>query len=353
MKIYSNFLSGKIKVISLVSNHVKLALEVDNHTKKGQWFYFKVYSTKNTKLIIELNVKNSYYNGWEDYNVFISYDQKAWFTVRTSFDGENISFFIFLRNNILFASYLIPFSFEKYRNLKSYLNNFDYCSTVSLGITKLGNILQLISCKKRSALKKVWFISQQHSGETLGQFILDSFLHNLVNEYNQLLDTYEFFVIHNANPDGTFLGNMRHNSEGVDLNRAWHNSLTKSLEVTLILQRMQKEGVDILIDLHCDELSDKIYYVPPIIRDHDFSLQQRKFEKCLIKSAKIKKLDNINAIKGANDPGMLVNYAPKLFNCVTVLIELPCKFQVGINVERLLHKVGIAFLQALEAFQDN
>lgn len=63
-------------------------------------------------------------------------------------------------------------------------------------------------------------MGRQHPGETVGSFVLEGFINNLLKD-TKLLKTYEVILIPMVNPDGVIYGNFRTNLAGFDLNRQW------------------------------------------------------------------------------------------------------------------------------------
>ena len=69
-----------------------------------------------------------------------------------------------------------------------------------------------------------------------------------------LLAAADLYLIPNMNPDGAFLGHLRTNFKGKDLNRAWQDaSVELSPEVFFAQSQMKQHGVDAFIDVHGDE----------------------------------------------------------------------------------------------------
>lgn len=67
-------------------------------------------------------------------------------------------------------------------------------------------------------------LGRQHPPEVTGALALISFVNQLTqnNKYQQAFSNrFNVLIIPNLNPDGVALGNWRHNSKGVDLNRDW------------------------------------------------------------------------------------------------------------------------------------
>ena len=72
----------------------------------------------------------------------------------------------------------------------------------------------------------------------------------------QYLEKYKIATLHivpNVNPDGSYLGNLRSNATGVNLNREWANPSLDRSPVFCVRHLMEQSGVDLCIDVHGDE----------------------------------------------------------------------------------------------------
>ncbi len=71
----------------------------------------------------------------------------------------------------------------------------------------------------------------------------------------KLLQEACFYIIPNMNIDGAIAGNLRASASGVNLNREWQApSPKKSPEVYHTLKKMDETGVDLMLDVHGDEV---------------------------------------------------------------------------------------------------
>ena len=92
----------------------------------------------------------------------------------------------------------------------------------------------------------------------MAEWCAEGMIARLLDEHDgvgrELLDKAVFYIVPNMNPDGSVRGHLRTNAAGVNLNREWQNpSLNQSPEVYLVLQEMERVGVDMYLDLHGDE----------------------------------------------------------------------------------------------------
>lgn len=105
--------------------------------------------------------------------------------------------------------------------------------------------------------RKLWLIAQQHPGEHMAEWFMEGVIDRLqANDatVQKLLEKADLYLIPNMNPDGAFLGHLRTNFKGKDLNRAWQDaSVEASPEVFFAQAQMKQYGVDAFIDVHGDE----------------------------------------------------------------------------------------------------
>ena len=91
------------------------------------------------------------------------------------------------------------------------------CHTIS------NNAIPYIKIRHKDNFSKntIFLIGRQHPGETVGSYVLEGFVKELIRNNKFLLKKYEFIVIPMINPDGVIYGNFRTNLAGFDLNRQW------------------------------------------------------------------------------------------------------------------------------------
>ena len=84
--------------------------------------------------------------------------------------------------------------------------------------------------------------------------LLDRLLNHQDGAVRSLLQRAVLYAVPNMNPDGSVLGNLRVNSQGVNLNREWENpSMEKSPEVFYVRNMMIKSKIRFCLDVHGDE----------------------------------------------------------------------------------------------------
>lgn len=262
MHISSNFDSGNIQVVKAEDHtDIQLTIRQDHQSEFYQWFHFRLQSTPFISHNININALNqsAYPEGWKDYYVVASYDRQEWFRVESEFDGERLQFEFTPEHDSVYFAYFAPYSYERHLDLISSAQVTFDCRHKLLGQSLDGRDISLLIIGEADAKKpKVWITARQHPGETMAEWCAEGMIARLLDEHDgvgrELLDKAVFYIVPNMNPDGSVRGHLRTNAAGVNLNREWQNpSLNQSPEVYLVLQEMERVGVDMYLDLHGDE----------------------------------------------------------------------------------------------------
>ncbi len=262
MKISSNFDGGNISVLSIDSmDDIQLEIRKDTLSEFSQWFYFRMQGAAGYPCSVKImNAGDTFEpDGWKDYNVVASYDRMNWFRVPTSFDGKILSFDHTPQFNSVFYAYFVPFSYEQHLDMIHTAQISPLCVLESLGNTVQGRDIDLLTIGDPGEdKKKIWFIARQHPGETMASWFMEGLIDRLLDENDavsrKVLQKAVFYIVPNINVDGSVLGNLRVNAAGKNLNREWANpSQSESPEVYHVLNRMEKNGVDLNLDIHGDE----------------------------------------------------------------------------------------------------
>ena len=262
MKISTHFDGGAIIVKDLSDpEHIRLNLRPDNASEFKQWFYFRLQGAAYTHCVMHFENAHeaAYPEGWKEYQAFASYDRQKWFRVPSVYEnGELIINHTPLANSVYYA-YFEPYTYEQHLNLLGEAQSSGLCQIDDLGNTIQGRDLNLLTIGNQAESDlKVWVIARQHPGETMAEWFMEGFLARLLDPQDPtartLLDKATFYVVPNMNPDGSFLGNLRTNAAGANLNREWlAPSLEKSPEVYYVREKMHETGVDLFLDIHGDE----------------------------------------------------------------------------------------------------
>ena len=211
----------------------------------------------------------------------------------------------------------------------------------------------------------LWFIARQHPGETMAEWWMEGVIESLCDPYDPharaLLQKATLHLVPNMNPDGSFLGNLRTNAVGANLNREWKApSPERSPEVLCVRNEMHMTGVDLALDVHGDEsIPYNFFSGPDGIPSYTQKIQHiyKTFTQLLLDRS-----PDFQTAYGypKTPPGranmtVCSNYIAETFNCVAITIEQPFKDsnitpmpEYGWSPQRAKH-FGAATLRACAA----
>lgn len=256
------FDSGNIQVLDASNpEQVHLAIRPDSHSGHFQWFHFKVDGLTpghTHRFSLDNASQSSYPNAWSGYQAVASYDQQVWFRVPSRFDGEALHFELQATQTQVWFAYFEPYSRTRHNQLIDRAQQLPGVELLAHGRSVQGRDIPLLRAGDGATGKrKLWLIAQQHPGEHMAEWFMEGVIERLKANDAQiqaLLAQADLYLIPNMNPDGAFLGHLRTNFKGQDLNRAWQSaSVDTSPEVLFAQAQMKQYGVDAFIDVHGDE----------------------------------------------------------------------------------------------------
>ncbi len=372
LKISTQFDGGNIEIVDISDPaNIQLKLPKDNAADFRQWFYFRVQGVAYQNLGINfINVKESAYpEGWEDYAAMCSYDRLNWFRVPTDYENGILSINHTPLANSVYYAYFEPYSYEQHLNLLGNSQSSGLCQIDDLGSTLQGRDINLLTIGNQAASDlKIWIIARQHPGETMAEWFVEGLLGRLLDDQDPtsraLLDCATFYIVPNMNPDGSFLGNLRTNAAGANLNREWLDpSLDRSPEVYYVREKMQETGVDLFLDIHGDESIPYVFLSGnegiPSFNTGLAQLQQQFVQAFLAASPDFQnKYGYEKDEPGQADLSIATAYVGERFNCLAYTLEMPFKDNhqwpdddYGWNGQRSL-RLGEAILSPIYAMVD-
>lgn len=266
--------NGNIVVMNAENNDtIRLMIKPDsNNARFLQWFHYDLQGTPGQTYVMHIeNAGKASYPGWntyEAYQAYASYDNEIWFNLDTVYDETSgrLTMKLPLEQENIKIAFFPPYTYEMHKALIDRARHIPHCQISSLGQThpeedgQAGRDITLLTFGDDDANKKrIWLIARQHPGEPQAEWYAEGLIEYL-GEHPELLNEYTFYVVPNMNPDGTYLGHLRTNKEGADLNRMWQDpTLDKSPEVYYVMERMKQTGVDLFVDIHSDEIIPKAF----------------------------------------------------------------------------------------------
>ena len=254
MHITSAFDSGNIEVVELSGDTARLRIRQDTESDFYQWFNFRVSGAKGRA--VNLRIENAsgaaYPKGWEGYNACISADRESWTRLPgTAFDGEALTLEFTPDSDLVQIAYFAPYTYDRHLDLVAGMAKRDGVKHRVLGQTLQGRPMDAFTIGEGAL--DVWVIARQHPGESMAEWWMEGFLDALLlNADAQAL--MRFHVVPNMNPDGSFLGNLRTNAVGANLNREWNVATPeRSPEVLCVRNAMDAAPPALCLDVHGDE----------------------------------------------------------------------------------------------------
>jgi murein tripeptide amidase MpaA len=340
MQISCQFDGGRIEPVATSDQgNIRVRIAADSAAEFRQWFYFRMDGLTLTPAVLTIeNAGESSYPKWEGYRLVASYDRENWFRLDTEWDGMRLTVRFTPEAGTMYVAYFAPYSHERHLDLLAHAvsQRVIPCELLSLGKTVQGRSMDALQIGTPGEGKRVvWVIARQHPGETMAEWCAEGFVHRLLNSHdalaNRLLERAVIYVVPNMNPDGAFLGNLRTNAAGANLNREWLTpTVETSPEVYYVRQKMHDTGVDCFLDLHGDEQLPYVFLagcegIPT------YSDQQKQW------AARFKaKLQEVNPdfqtehgyeVDGPGEATLMLatDYVAHAFGCLAYTLEMPFK----------------------------
>lgn len=339
LQIDCDFDSGNIQVLDASDPRlVRLAIRPDTNSSHLQWFHFKVSGLtlgQTQRFSLDNAHESSYKNAWDGYHAVASYDQQNWFRVPSSFDGKALAFDFTAEQPEAWFAYFEPYPRARHNQLIERALKIPGVELLASGRSVQGRDIPLLRASKGTGAKrKLWLIAQQHPGEHMAEWFMEGVIDRLEGNdatLQRLLAEADLYLIPNMNPDGAFLGHLRTNFKGKDLNRAWQDaSVELSPEVFFAQSQMKLHGVDAFIDVHGDEEIPHVFtaacegnpgYTPRIAR------LEEQFRSTLCSVTK-----DFQTVHGytRDQPGqanmtLACNAVGQTYDCLSLTLEMPFK----------------------------
>jgi murein tripeptide amidase MpaA len=336
--VNTKFDAGSIEIMDVSDPHnLQFRLEPDTNSHFAQWFYFQLSNVAHKNLGITISgLKDSAYpESWVGYSICASYDNNYWFRVPTVFDGDRLCFSFTPECNTIYFAYFEPYPYQRHLDLISEIGETLVAKHQVLGLTHEGRNIDLLTIGNPDAKHKIWIIARQHPGETMAEWFMEGVFYRLLNAHDAvcrtLLKECIFYCVPNMNPDGAYLGNLRTNSVGTNLNREWlEPSIEKSPEVFYVRQKMLKTGVDMFFDIHGDEELPYVF-TAGCVDNPSFSVKQKKLTQAfegyfpLVNPDYQTKHGYEKGHFNKESATLATNWVGDKFDCLALTLEMPFK----------------------------
>ena len=338
MQIRSDFDSGNIQVLDASDpSRVRLAIRKDFASEHFQWFHFLAEGLtpgQTHRFSLENAPQSSYKNAWAGYQAVASYDGEDWFRVPTTYDEGGLHFQLTAEQPSARFAYFEPYSRARHARLLVRALALPNVALVACGSSLQGRELPLLQVRGTAAApRKIWLIAQQHPGEHMAEWFMEGLIERLEQpdaELRALLAEADLYLVPHMNPDGSFLGNLRTNAAGQDLNRAWQApSAERSPEVLFVQQQMARIGVDGFLDIHGDEEIPHVFTAGcegnPGFSPRLEALEQ-EFRERLVAAGEFQTAHGYPRDEpGQANLALACNWVGQTYDCLAFTIEMPFK----------------------------
>jgi len=296
----ADFANGRMdECKSLGNNEYFIKLKPENTPiNSSPWYAFKIQAKQATTIKVTMVVKGDEHR----YLPKISQDGKTWQSQPYKINGKRLVMNIDASKNAVYISGQEIINNQYYVDWASELQHKAKVSHDVLGQSTQGRPIYKIESKGES---KEWLVvlGRMHPPEVTGALALFPFVETLLA--NNLLakkfrEKYNLLVIPNINPDGVFMGNWRHNANGLDLNRDWIKfSQVETQHINNYLKALVAQGHKIKFAVDFHSTKHDVFYTMPI----DYGVEDAYFVKHWL-GALDKKMPNFEVVQ---QPGNTAN----------------------------------------------
>jgi len=340
MRILTPSDGGKIQLVRSSGGNVRLAIRADDRAPEFRQFFSFVARDLDGASTFEIGNAGActYGDAFDGYRVCASVGgDDDWFRVPTEFDGDMLRFSYepASADAVRFA-YFAPYSRARRSSLLARVEKSGRASVTTIGRSVRGQPMQLVTMGTDDEhAPKLWFVGQQHPGETMAAWLMEGLASRLAFADDaltrELLERARLFVVLCMNPDGALAGNHRTNAAGVDLNRSWWDGdEKKSPEVVAVRKAMYAHGVDFFLDVHGDEHVPYVFVAGaegnPHYTDRIEALEDA-FSSAMLEASDEFQTEHgyPKDAPGKGDLRCAGNYVGEAFDCLSLTLEMPFK----------------------------
>ncbi|MFT4737513.1 MAG: putative deacylase [Paraglaciecola sp.] len=263
-------------VVADGQNHYTVLITAENAPiNPSPWYAFKVWSTDSKQVTIQLtyqDARSRYYPKVSlDGQYFVPLDTSQYqeinqgegqFGIRAAPESVELTLDLSVDPTWISAQELWTSS-----QVGAWIDTLDeqtYISQQTIGKSREGRDLQMMSIGNLEAKKAIMIISRQHPPEVTGFLAMKSFIETISGKSDiasRFREEFVVFVVPLMNPDGVDNGHWRHNLGGIDLNRDWQQfNQPETGAVRDLLVSKSEAGYDFVFGADFHSTWDDIYY---------------------------------------------------------------------------------------------
>jgi hypothetical protein len=247
----------------LGDNKYQLTLLPENlPINNSPWYAYKVYAKEPTTITVITKIKGSEHR----YPPKISRNGVTWQLQEYTMKNQHMRFELAVDSKPTWIAAQEIIHSEHYYRWGKHLANSKNVEHDIVGWSVQKRPLFKI---EHTAKGNEWLVvlGRQHPPEVTGAIAVFPFVDTLLSDSalaKQFRERFNILVLPNLNPDGVYLGNWRHNANGIDLNRDWKNFQqpeVKAVDKYLTNLVKQQQQLVMAVDFHSTQKD--IFYTMP------------------------------------------------------------------------------------------
>jgi hypothetical protein len=272
LKVDNSYEGARLNGFQKISDSIfEATIKAENYPiNESPWYSFRILTSESKSIFLKLK----YINANHRYIPKISFDRNIWNAIDSSLvkidkEDHSATFRLELNNPETYISAQEIISSTDIEFWNNSLKSYELVSDLqSIGTTPLGKNLNFFRIGKgvNKGKKVIVLTTRMHPPEVSGFKAFQAFVETILTDtlYSEdFFKKHELWVFPCMNPDGVDLGNWRHNSNGVDLNRDWAYYRQPEINIITkyIVERAKKHKNKIVLSLDFHSTSQDIYYV--------------------------------------------------------------------------------------------
>jgi len=260
----ANFATGRMdKCVKLRENEYLITLVPENTPiNSSPWYAFELISEQPTAVKVHMKVQGAEHR----YPPKVSNNGKNWKLQPYKLHNDRLSMTVAASSKPTLIAAQEVINNQYYVDWGKSLQKHASISHTLLGNSTQNRPIYKIETNNNNK-ELIVILGRMHPPEVTGALALFPFVENLLSNNDlakQFRQQYDLLIIPNINPDGVFMGNWRHNANGLDLNRDWikfSQKETRLINDYLKNQVTSGRKITFAIDFHSTH-QDVFYTMP-------------------------------------------------------------------------------------------
>ncbi len=346
VQLTTDFPTGRLgKCEKHSSNEFSVTLVPENTPiNSSPWYAFKLSAEQETKVKVAIKVEGYSHR----YLPKISSNRKAWKLYPFKMQQDEMVLEVNASVSPVYIAGQEIIDNQYYVDWQNKLAKLNKLAVEPFARSVQGRTMYKLESTQPNNKEWLVVLGRMHPPEITGALALFPFVETLLSDSDAakaFRDRFNIIIVPNLNPDGVELGNWRHNTNGVDLNRDWNKFQQPEVKaVDQLLESIVEDGgkISMAVDFHSTHKD--IFYTMP----NDYGMEQR-----FLVNNWLNKLDkqypNFSVIqKPGNNPGRGVfkQYVADKYNVHAITYEMGDNTDRGF-ISRLANDAALSLMETM------